>query len=1089
MVLDVQGEEIDSSFYKIDFVKSEFYILKKEEITADSLLIKYRRYPDFLTKKYFQLDEKIIVQDNKSMNRLYQLSVPNKPKTFVPFEGLNTSGSITRGVTIGNNQNSVLDSELDLQISGKLSEKVGLRASIQDANVPLQEGGYSQNIEEFDQVFIELFSKNWNIRAGDVDLVQEQSYFASFRKKVQGVSLSANLSAEKDYETQAFVSGALVKGVFARSEFLGREGNQGPYKLTGPNGELYVLIVSGSETVYVNGIPLQRGESEDYIIDYNSGEIIFNATFPITSEMRIIVEYQYSERRYNRIIATAGGVFKNEKLEIGTFVYSESDAKNQPLQQNLSSEQVGILQEAGDNPEQMIAPSAVPSEFSQNRTLYRKEIINGTEVFVYSTNPEDELFTVKFSLVGENTGNYVLSNASAIQKIYEYVPPINGVLQGNYEPVTQLYAPTRLQIAMVNGNYNPTEKTEIEFEIAGSKNDENLFSSLGDENNTGFATRIAGKQVFLNLKNSWLLQGKASVDYVQDTYRNVEGLYNVEFERDWNLIFPQGNQILANTGIEVINPEVGNAFYNFQLLEYSENFNGKRHEIFSALNFGKWQTRLNASYMNSESEVLESGFTRINSSVVKDFDAKWIGAKFSMEENIQKETSTEALTGNSQSFKKYEIFTGIGDSTNVFAEVGYRYRVNDSLRNNHLQRVSNSNTFYVESTVLNNEKSNLSVFINYRKLNNLEEDTQDDQSLNSRILYNQSLFNKIVQLNTVYETNSGSLAQQEFTYLEVEPGEGFYTWNDYNNNGIQELEEFETASFQDEADFVRILLPNQIYLSTHQNKLSQILTLNFEQWSAEERTRKFLSHFYNQSSYVIDRKTLRDGNSFNFNPFKSEENELGLNLNFRNTLFFNRGKQDFTTSYSFIFSETKNLLSTGLQENAIRSHQINFNHKVQESWILGFKNEYTGKRNNSENFMNRNYRINQVMVNPEISYLITENSRVKVFYEFQKQKNELANFEKLEQQKAGFSFAFANGEKFSVSGEANYIFNAFEGNPFSPVAYQMLEGLQPEKNFTWNIIAQKKLTDYLNLNFSYFGRKSENSYTIHTGSMELRAYF
>ena len=187
---------------------------------------------------------------------------------------MTTSGSISRGVTIGNNQNSVLNSELDLQITGKLNDKVSLRASIQDANIPLQESGYSQRLDEFDQVFIELFSDNWKIRAGDIDLQNPNSYFARFSKRVQGLSVDVNLNHD-DSKTNLFASGALVRGQFSRSQFTAQEGNQGPYKLRGNNGELFVLIVSGSETVYVNGILVNRGENEDYIIDYNAGEILF----------------------------------------------------------------------------------------------------------------------------------------------------------------------------------------------------------------------------------------------------------------------------------------------------------------------------------------------------------------------------------------------------------------------------------------------------------------------------------------------------------------------------------------------------------------------------------------------------------------------------------------------------------------------------------------------------------------------------------------------------------------------------------------------------------------------------------------------
>ena len=140
---------------------------------------------------------------------------------------------------MGNNQNAVLNSELDLQISGKINDKVTLRASIQDANIPLFRSGYSQQLDEFDQVFIEMFTDQWQIRGGDIDLVQTQT-FSNF-SKVQGISLKANLS-DGDAGTKVFAAGAIVRGQFTTSRFNGQEGNQGPYKLRS-NGELYVLIV------------------------------------------------------------------------------------------------------------------------------------------------------------------------------------------------------------------------------------------------------------------------------------------------------------------------------------------------------------------------------------------------------------------------------------------------------------------------------------------------------------------------------------------------------------------------------------------------------------------------------------------------------------------------------------------------------------------------------------------------------------------------------------------------------------------------------------------------------------------------------
>ncbi|PZD78988.1 hypothetical protein [Mesonia sp. K7] len=1087
-LFNLKNEAIDTTLYQVNFAKS--YLIIKDSIinSLDSLKVVYRKYPDFLTKRYFQFDESRIVNSNNLINRIYQLeNNQNQPKV-VPFDGLTTSGNISRGVTVGSNQNAVLNSELDLQISGMLSEKVGLRASLQDANVPVQQNGYTQNLNEFDQIFIELYSDNWKIRAGDVDLEQRNSYFGNFTKKVQGLSMMGTFNPEGN-STDVFAAGALVRGVFTRNEFTAQEGNQGPYKLTGPNGEVFVLIVSGSESVFVNGIRLERGENNDYIIDYNAGEIIFNPTFPITSEMRIVIEFQYADRNYSRLVATGGAKHHNEDFEIGAFVYSENDIKNQPLQQNLNETQAQILSNAGDDETQMIAPSAVEDTYDENKILYRKEIINGQEAFVYSNNPEDELFQVRFTEVGQGNGDYILSSNNAIARIYSYVAPVNGVQQGNYAPIIRLFAPTKLQMAVVHGKYNPSEKTHIGFEFAGSHFDQNLFSDLDDTNNNGFAGRITGDQRVVQFADSSQINLFGNFNYLDNSFQSVERLFNVEFNRDWNIaVTPTGNQRYIQAGVNYIIPRKGNVTYQFENLDYSESYDGIRHLLNSALSFKKFRVSTNNSFLKSNSTLYENYFLRSYFNAVYDFGKVWTGSRFSHENNLQEDKNTQALTPLSQRFSSYEVYTGIGDSTAVFTEVGYRYRVNDSLRNNQLQRVNYSNNYYVKSQLIQNENTKLLLFANLRKLKSELESVDDETSLNSRILYNQFLFDKVLSLNTSYETNSGQIAMQEFTYVEVNPGEGQYTWNDYNNDGIQQLDEFEIAPFPDQAKYVRVLLPNQVFVKTHQNKFSQILTLNFMQLSDDKPLNKFLKHFYNQTSYLIDKKVEREGEKIDLNPFDDSDNELGANLSFRNSLFYNRGKQHYSTTYSYISTRIKNLLSTGLQENDLESHQVQFNHKIQESWLIQLNNQLTENNSTSENFEQRNYQIESFLINPKLSYLAGRNTRIDVFYQLQEQNNVLGA-ELLSQQKLGAGFNFANEQKHSINGEFNYIVNDFIGNAFSPVAYQMLQGLQPDKNYTWSLLLQKKITTYLDLNLAYYGRKSENTNTIHTGNVQLRAYF
>jgi hypothetical protein len=208
-LLNSENEPIDSTFYKIDFKKG--YLILKEKFTteSDSILVKYLKYPEFLTKEYSLYKSDQIVSSDINADKLYQLD-NSSAKKITPFEGLNTSGSITRGVTVGNNQNTVLNSNLDLQITGKISDKVSLRASLQDSNIPLQNGGYSQKLDQFDNIFMELFSDDWSVRAGDVFLENRKTQFLNFNKKVQGLSASFDFD-KADSKTNIFASVAFVK--------------------------------------------------------------------------------------------------------------------------------------------------------------------------------------------------------------------------------------------------------------------------------------------------------------------------------------------------------------------------------------------------------------------------------------------------------------------------------------------------------------------------------------------------------------------------------------------------------------------------------------------------------------------------------------------------------------------------------------------------------------------------------------------------------------------------------------------------------------------------------------------------------------
>ena len=446
----------DSTDYRLDYEKALFILLNQNK-QHTKLGCSYHTFAFRFSTQYLFHDSIVIEDIYKELptdvfRDQYLNAFSSNQNSALSSAKITQSGSISRSISTGNNQNLSLNSDLNLQLGGKLTDDIQIEAVISDNNLPIQAEGNTQQLQDFDRVFIRLFNPNHNLLMGDFEESYSKGRFSRYLKKNRGGQYQY-VDTLNDHVLNVQVSGALSKGQYIRYQLPVLEGNQGPYKLKGNNNELFVTVLSGTEQVFFNGKKLVRGLENDYTINYNTAEIRFTHRVPVTRDSRIQVDYQYSDKNYSRSVFTQNGEWSKGKTKSYWSIYSEQDSKNQPVQIDLNEQDIEKLTEAG-NQDNIFKNTIDSVGYADNEIRYeQKDSLGYTNVLVFSNNKQKAHFRAIFSLVGANNGNYIPSTYTPFGYSYEWIEPVNGVPQGNYEPVLALIAPKRRTQVTVGQNY------------------------------------------------------------------------------------------------------------------------------------------------------------------------------------------------------------------------------------------------------------------------------------------------------------------------------------------------------------------------------------------------------------------------------------------------------------------------------------------------------------------------------------------------------------------------------------------------------------------------------------------------------------
>lgn len=1085
----------------------------KQKPATDSVFVRYRVLPIAFTKQYYRKDRRLI--DSIIAFTYVPAGDPATTASFVDFSPLEYTGSYGRSISLGNNQDAALQSHFNLQASGYLPDSIRLEAAISDNTLPFQPEGNTQRLQEFDQVYIRLTKQQHLLQLGDYNIEQPKSYFLNFNKRVQGLYFQSGFRLNKNAGNSYAISGSVAKGEFARNIFDGLEGNQGPYKLTGNNGEQFFIVLAGTEKVYINGLIQERGENADYVINYNTGEIRFMPRRLITKDSRIQVEFEYQSRSYlNSLIYAWDELQIGKKWNVHLNVYSNQDAKNQGYTQNLNGDQKRFLSTIGDSVGNAYYPVIATDTFSASKILYKliDTIANGVlydSVFIYSTNRDSARFALSFSYVGPGKGDYLISSKAANGRVYDWVPPSGGQPQGDYAPVQLLIAPKKQQVFTIATNYQIDSFKSINLEVAASNYDPNLFSATDDNTHLGLATKLRyaeqrafGKKDSLGVK-PWHWQNEGSYEFVQDRFRAIAPYRNVEFGRDWNVPTFNGNkpdEHLAGYTTTLQHRRLGTASYAFGYYGRGNTYTGFRNVVSYGMDKTRWRTSFSLNLTQAQdtfqhfrffrpSAVAEYRFPKLNQTV--------LGTQFQQEDNQVRNNNPDTLRFDAYRNTISSVYLRTPEGRPIRYALTYTLRSDERPRSNAFFLQSHGHTVDLRLGIARSVNHLVTVTGSYRKLvvdDTLYNNQRSDETGLGRLEYTGNLLRGALQLQTLYETGAGQEQKRNYTYVEVPAGQGVYTWVDYNGDGVQQANEFQIALYPDQKKFIRVFTPTNEYVRVNYVNFNQSINFDpslFFNPAKIRRWQKFVARFSDQGSLQITNRLsdVSAGEAINpFIPALRDDRIIIAATSLSNTAFFNRSSTVWGLDYTYQNNTSKQLLTYGVEgfSNAQQSGHVRWN--ITSSLSTNVTARQTLRGYESALSDGRTYAVHGNSAEPSLSWLHRSVFRLTGTYRFEDRRNEAQyGGEHAIIQRVDLEARYSKPVSGVLLLRAEYAGISYDGIATSPVAFTILDALQPGANFLWFASWDRRVSKGIELSLEYEGRKPGTGLAIHTGRMSIRA--